>query len=108
VNSVIPRAVDIRGAAVSESVLSPGVVLESGVEVSRSVLLPGAIVRRGAKVRNAIIDAHVIVEAGDKVGYDPQQDQTRFLILPKGIVVVSPDHTAAAYELNMQGAELTL
>jgi glucose-1-phosphate adenylyltransferase len=108
VNSVIPRAVDIRGASVSESVLSPGVVLESGVDVRRSVLFPGAIVRRGAKVRNAIIDAHVIVEAGDTVGYCPQQDQSRFLIQPNGIVVVSPEHTSSTFELNAEGAELAL
>jgi glucose-1-phosphate adenylyltransferase len=71
-------------------------VLESGADVRHSVLLPGAIVRRGAVVRRAIIDAHVIIEAGDHIGYSPNQDQSRFHVLPTGIVVVSPDHVSVS------------
>jgi glucose-1-phosphate adenylyltransferase len=96
VNSVIPHGADIADANVYRSVLSPGVVLEAGVDVRHSVLLPGAVIRRGAVVRRAIIDAHVIVEACDHIGYWTERDQTRFHVLPNGIVVVSPDHSLTA------------
>jgi glucose-1-phosphate adenylyltransferase len=94
VNSIIPRAAYIEGAFVYRSVLSLGVVLESGADVRHSVLLPGAVIRRGASVRRAIIDAHVVVEAGDRVGYSKGGDQSRFHVTPNGVVVVSPDHVA--------------
>ena len=94
VNSIIPRAAHIDGALVYRSVLSLGVVLESGAEVRHSVLLPGAVIRRGASVQHAIIDAHVVVEAGDRVGYSRGGDQSRFHVSPNGVVVVSPDHVA--------------
>jgi glucose-1-phosphate adenylyltransferase len=94
VNSIIPRAAHIEGACVYRSVLSLGVVLESGADVRQSVLLPGAVIRRGASVRGAIIDAHVVVEAGDRIGYSQGGDQSRFHVSPNGIVVVSPDHVA--------------
>ena len=96
VNSVIPHGADIADANVYHSVLSPGVVLESGVDVRHSVLLPGTVIKRGAVVRRAIIDAHVIVEAGDQIGYGTERDQSRFHVLPNGIVVVSPDHSLTA------------
>jgi len=91
-NSVIPQNADITGACVYRSVLSPGVRLESGVDVQHSVLLPGAVIRRGAAVRRSIIDANVVIEAGDRIGYDEEEDQKRFQVLPSGIVVVSLDH----------------
>ena len=96
VNSVIPHGADVANANVYRSVLSPGVVLEPGVDVRHSVLLPGAVIRRGAVVRRAIIDAHVIVEAFDHIGYRPERDQSRFHVLPNGIVVVSPDYVSCA------------
>jgi glucose-1-phosphate adenylyltransferase len=111
VNSIIPRAVDIEGACVYGSVLSPGVVLECGADVRDSVVLPGAIIRRGAAIRRAIIDAHVIIEAGDCIGYNTKGDQDRFHVLPNGIVVVSPDHRSRVSKIDgrqLSGAELRL
>jgi glucose-1-phosphate adenylyltransferase len=101
VQSIIPRAAHIDGACVYRSVLSLGVVLESGADVRHSVLLPGAVIRRGASVQNAIIDAHVVVEAGDRVGYSRGGDQSRFHVSPGGVVVVSPDHVAPFFTTDV-------
>src|SRR5262249_24091769 len=90
-NSVIPQSVDIKGACVYRSVLSPGVQLEPGVDVQHSVVLPGAVIKRGAAVRRSIVDANAVIEAGDRIGYDEEEDQKRFQVLPSGIVVVSLD-----------------
>ena len=108
VNSLIPQAVNISGASVYRSVLSPGVVLESGADVRHSVLLPGAVIRRGAVVRNAIIDAHVIIEAWDNVGYSRGADQTRFRVLPNGVAIVSPDHISPFIKVNAPGTVVEL
>jgi glucose-1-phosphate adenylyltransferase len=100
VNSIIPHATDIGGACVYRSVLSPGVLLEPGADVQNSVLLPGAVIRRGAAIRRAIIDAHVTIEAGEHIGYDTELDQSRFYILPNGIVVVPSDYRRSGGQLH--------
>jgi glucose-1-phosphate adenylyltransferase len=56
---------EVRG-----SVLSPGVVVESGATVVDSVLLPGARVRTGARVARAVLDEGVDVGEGATVGGD--------------------------------------
>ena len=100
VNSVIPCAAHIEGASVYRSVLSMGVVLESGADVRDSVLLPGAVIKRGASVRRAIVDAHVVIEAGDHIGYRRERDQSRFHVLQNGLVVVSPDHVLPFFKTS--------
>jgi glucose-1-phosphate adenylyltransferase len=99
-NFVIPHAANVTGATVYRSVLSPGVVLESGVDVRHSVLLPGAVIGRGATIQRAIIDAHVVIEAGERIGYSVTRDQSRFHVLPNGIVVVSPDHLLPSFKVD--------
>jgi glucose-1-phosphate adenylyltransferase len=54
---------EVRG-----SVLSPGVVIESGATVVDSVLLPGVRVRAGARVIRAVLDDGAAVGEGAAVG----------------------------------------
>ncbi|WP_409331373.1 glucose-1-phosphate adenylyltransferase family protein [Trujillonella humicola] len=56
---------DVRG-----SVLSPGVVVESGATVVDSVLLPGVTVRAGATVTRTVADDAVEIGRGASVGGD--------------------------------------
>lgn len=51
---------------VSESVLSPGVVVEAGAVVERSVILHDAVIRAGARVERAIVDTGVEVTPGTR------------------------------------------
>jgi len=44
-----------RGARVSESVLYPGIVIESGARVERSVVLPGARVSAGVRLCDTVV-----------------------------------------------------
>jgi glucose-1-phosphate adenylyltransferase len=99
-NSIVPDTADVADACVYRSVLSAGVVLESGVDVEHSVILPGAVIRRGTAIRRAIIDANVVIEADDRIGYDSEEDQRRFHVLPNGIVVVSPDYLVPCPKLD--------
>src|SRR4051812_16304090 len=58
------------GGAVRGSVLSPGVVVETGATVVDSVLLPGVRLRSGATVTRAVLDDGVEVGRDATVGGD--------------------------------------
>jgi glucose-1-phosphate adenylyltransferase len=67
--SLISGGTRVAGT-VRGSVLSPGVVVESGATVVDSVLLPGVRVRSGATVTRSVLDDGVDVGAGASVGGD--------------------------------------
>ena len=49
------------GAAVRDSMISDGCIIESGAVVERSVLSPGVVVRAGAVVRESVVLTDTIV-----------------------------------------------
>lgn len=67
--TLVSAAARVSGR-VSNSVLSPGVVIEPDAVVEDSVLLPGVVVRRGAQVRRSIVDDSVEIGEGARVGGD--------------------------------------
>jgi glucose-1-phosphate adenylyltransferase len=101
INSLIPNGATIGLASVYRSVLSSGVVLDTGVDVRHSILMPGVVVGRGATIRRAIIDSNVVIEPGDEIGYNPHRDRRRFHVLENGVVLVSAD-TYALGEARME------
>ena len=89
VNSLVSNGVLVSGGRVRESVLSPGVRVDSWARVERSVLLNYSQVGRRAVVRDAILDKHVIVTPGGTVGVDKEHDRARgFVVSDGGVTVV--------------------
>jgi glucose-1-phosphate adenylyltransferase len=89
VNSVISNGVTISGGWVRDSVLSPGVRLDSGARVTRSVIMHGSHVARHARVQNAVLDKNVTVLEGAAVGVDKDRDRARgFVVSDGGVTVV--------------------
>jgi glucose-1-phosphate adenylyltransferase len=89
VNSTISNGVIISGGLVRNSVLSPGVRVDSWARVDRSVILHGSRVSRHAVVENAILDKNVVVAEGAMVGVDKEHDRARgFVVSSGGITVV--------------------
>jgi len=89
VDSVVSNGVIVSGGLVSNSVLSPGVRVDSWSLVNRAVILHYAQVRRHAVVENAILDKNVVVEEGATVGVDKDHDRARgFAVSSGGITVV--------------------
>ena len=66
-DSLLSPGCSVRGD-VGRSVVSPGVVVEAGAVVRDSVLLPGAVIAGGARIDTAIIDTDARVGADAVVG----------------------------------------
>jgi len=89
IDSLVSNGVIISGGLVRESVLSPGVRVNSWASVESSVLLHNTVVGRHAQVSRAIIDKNVVVPEGVKIGVDKEHDRARgFIVSPGGITVV--------------------
>jgi glucose-1-phosphate adenylyltransferase len=88
-NSVVSNGVIVSGGLVRESVLSPGVRVNSWARVERAVLLHNTRIGRHAVVENAIIDKNVEVPENAVVGVDKEHDRARgFVVSEGGITVV--------------------
>jgi glucose-1-phosphate adenylyltransferase len=89
INSLVSNGVVISGGLVRQSVLSPGVRVNSWSTVERSVLLHNTRIGRHAVIRDAIIDKNVTVPEGAQVGVDKDRDRARgFAVSAGGITVV--------------------
>ena len=69
-NSRISAGCEIMGT-VRNSILSRGVVVESGASVINSIVMQGCIIRSGARVENAIIDKNNVVPANTELRGTP-------------------------------------
>ena len=87
-NSVVSNGVIISGALVRNSVLSPGVRVDSWARVERSVILHNSRVARHAVVANAILDKNVVVMEHATVGVDKEHDRARGFVVSSGGVTV--------------------
>jgi glucose-1-phosphate adenylyltransferase len=67
-NSLLAGGVVVRGATVTQSVLSTNVTVEANSVIDQAVLLPGARVGAGCEIRRAIVDTNVVVPPGTRIG----------------------------------------
>jgi glucose-1-phosphate adenylyltransferase len=88
-DSLVSNGVIVSGGLVRESVLSPGVRVNSWSSVERAVLLNNVHVGRHAQIRDAIIDKNVVIPEGVQVGVDKEHDLARgFVVSAGGITVI--------------------
>jgi glucose-1-phosphate adenylyltransferase len=89
IDSLVSNGVIVSGGLVRNSVLSPGVRVESWSRVERSVILHNSRVSRYAVVENAILDKNVVVTEGAAIGVDKEHDRARgFVVSGGGVTVV--------------------
>jgi glucose-1-phosphate adenylyltransferase len=77
------------GSEIHRSVISETTCVEPGAVVLNSIVLPGARIGRKARVQNAIVGEGAVVNSGARIGERLDADRGRFLVTPKGIVMVS-------------------
>jgi glucose-1-phosphate adenylyltransferase len=89
INSVVSNGVVVSGGLVRDSVLSPGVRVNSWSRVERAVVMHNTRIGRYAVVENSILDKNVVVPEGAVVGVDKEHDRARgFVVSSGGITVV--------------------
>jgi glucose-1-phosphate adenylyltransferase len=89
INSLVSNGVVVSGGLVRQSVLSPGVRVNSWATVERSVLLQNTKIGRHAVIKDAIIDKNVTVPEWAQIGVDKERDKARgFVVSAGGITVV--------------------
>jgi glucose-1-phosphate adenylyltransferase len=90
-DSIVSGGCIISGGRVVNSVLSPGVRINSYCEVDGCILFPNVEVGRHSRISRAIIDRDVCLPARTEIGFDPEEDRKRFHVTESGIVVISPE-----------------
>ena len=95
VNSVVSTGAIVSGGLVSNSVLSPGVRVDSRSLVNRAVILHNTRVHANAVVANAILDKDVAVFAGRDRRGGQEHDRARgFTVSAGGVTVVGKGRMA--------------
>jgi len=87
-DSLVCNGVIISGGLAQDSVLSPGVRINSFARVEQSILMHGVEIGRRCHIRKAIIDKDVKVPPDTEIGCDLARDRERFPVSPGGVVVV--------------------
>ncbi len=92
VNSILAGGVVICGGGVDHSILFPRVRVDDQATVQDSILFDGVHVGAGTELRRCIVEKRVEIPSQERIGLDPEKDRERFIISPKGIVVVPKGH----------------
>ncbi len=86
---VLANGCILSGGRVQRCVLSPNVRVNSFAQVHDSILMEGVEVGRYAKIQRAIIDKDVVIPRYAEIGYHLEDDQRRFTVTERGVVVVA-------------------
>jgi glucose-1-phosphate adenylyltransferase len=89
INSMICAGCIISGGRVVNTVLSPGVRVNSYSEVESSILFHNVNVGRHSRLRRSIIDSGVVLPEGTEIGFDVERDRKQgHVVTESGIVIV--------------------
>jgi glucose-1-phosphate adenylyltransferase len=65
-------------------------IIGSYTEIRDSVILPKVTIGENCRITRTIIDKGCVIDDNMVIGEDPEEDQRRFHVTPKGIVLVTP------------------
>lgn len=87
-DSIVCDGCIISGGQVYNSVLSTNVRVNSYAEVRESVIMSGVHIGRNCRIRRTVIDKNVWIPPNTVIGYDIEQDRSRFIVSDSGITVI--------------------
>ena len=106
VDSLVSPGCIISGGRVVNSILSPGVRVNSYSEVLNSILLDNVQIGRHSRIRRAIVAPGVILPERSVIGFDPEADRNAgHLVTTSGIVIV--DGTDSSGSISSALADLS-
>ncbi len=91
VDSMVSGGCIISGAIIRHSLLFSNVTVHSHSHIENSVILPDVSIGEHCKIRDAVIDKGCVIPQHTEIGINREQDEARFHITPKGIVLVTPE-----------------
>jgi len=91
VDSMVSGGCIISGAHVSRSLLFSNVSVSSYTRIESSVVLPDVTIGKNCHIKNAIIDKGCEILEGTIIGLNEEDDQDRFFVSPKGVVLVTAE-----------------
>ncbi len=104
INSMICAGCIISGGRVVNTVLSPGVRVNSYSEVESSILFHNVSVGRHSRLRRAIIDSGVVLPEGTEIGFDVERDRKQgHIVTESGIVIVHRESPGVTVNEQQQG-----
>jgi glucose-1-phosphate adenylyltransferase len=90
IDSVVSAGCIVSGGRVLNSVLSPGVRINSYCEVELSILMPRVEIGRYSRIRHAIVNTGVKIPENSLIGFDRDADlASGYHVTESGIVVVA-------------------
>jgi glucose-1-phosphate adenylyltransferase len=92
INSMMCAGCIVSGGRVVNSILSPGVQVDSYAEVESSILFHNVKVGRHTRLRRTIIDHDIVLPESTEIGFDVEGDRHKgHFVTESGIVVVHPE-----------------
>ncbi|MBX2839363.1 MAG: glucose-1-phosphate adenylyltransferase, partial [Gammaproteobacteria bacterium] len=88
-NSILGAGSMVIDAAVKRSILSARVRVGANADLDSAIVFDHASIGEGAKLNRCIVDKYVTIPAGTIIGYDKEEDEKRYTVSAKGVVVVS-------------------
>ncbi len=99
VDALVSSGCIISGASIQRSLISIDVTVERGSVVENSVILPHVRVGRNVRLRRTVVDKYCELPDGFTAGFDSSEDQRRFYVSDKGIVLITPEMLASTESL---------
>jgi glucose-1-phosphate adenylyltransferase len=88
VNSIVAEGSIISGGIVQDSIIGREVSIDSGSKVINSMLMDRVKIGKNCKINMAIIDKDVEVPPNTTIGYDLEQDKSRYFVDGESNIIV--------------------
>jgi glucose-1-phosphate adenylyltransferase len=97
VDSIVSNGCIVSGGRVVNSVLSPDVRVNSYCEIDRSIIMSHVSIGRYSRIRNVIIDRGVQLPENTTIGYNMDEDRSKYHVTESGLVVVPREDTNSEF-----------